>query len=336
MHNDRVIRRFASAGGRVVYKLPVEAFPNHVTNCYLVMDGSLTLIDAASGWEDSNASLLDCFRRLREDFGEKVGLADVERLILTHGHIDHFGGINFVVEQAKARTGIHELDLSVVQHFKERLIVTTKNLHIFLERAGLSEDKVRKLLDMYKWSKDLFQAAQVDFSFREGPLERTDFEVFHTPGHCPGQVCLRLDDILFTADHVLSHITPNQSPEFISRYTGLGHYIESLRKVRKIPGITLALGGHEDPIEDLAKRIDETLAFHDERLNKTLELCREPASVSQTALGLFGERREYHALLAVLEAGAHVEYLYERGQLAVINIDEVEREYNPVLRYRVQ
>jgi hypothetical protein len=35
----------------------------------------------------------------------------------------------------------------------------------------------------------------------------------------------------------------------------------------------------------------------------------------------------------MLETGAHVEYLYERGQLIVTNIDEVDQKFNPVLKY---
>ena len=336
MRNDRSLSRYVSAGGTTVFRLPVESFPNHVTNCYLVMTDPVTLLDAASGQEGSNASMLDGFRRLRDEFGVSVQLSDVGRLILTHGHIDHFGGLNFVVEQSGAQIGMHELDASIVQHFNERLILNTKNLHLFLDRAGLSAGTVGKLLTMNKWSKDLFRPAKVDFTFNEGPLPGTPFEIYHTPGHCPGQVCIRLDDILFTADHVLSHITPNQSPEFISRYTGLGHYMESLKKVRALPGISLALGGHEDAIADLPARVDATVAFHEGRLEKTLALCDRPKSIKEVSLELFGERQDYHVLLAFLETGAHMEYLYERGRLAVTNIEDVEQEYNPVLLYQRQ
>lgn len=336
MHNDRTVRRYVSAGGTVVYKLPVEAFPNHVTNCYLVLTDPITLIDAASGHESSNSSLLGCFERMRNEFGESATLGDVRRLILTHGHIDHFGGLHFVVEESGAEIGIHELDMSVIRHFKERLVVTTKNLHIFLERAGVGPDRVNKLLEMNKWSKDLFRARPVDFTFDEGPLAGSPFEVFHAPGHCPGQVCIRLDDILFSADHVLSHITPNQSPEFITRYTGLGHYMSALKKVRAISGIRVALGGHEDAIEDFSARVDASIAFHESRLDKTLNLCTEPRTVAEVSRDLFGERKGYHVLLAFLETGAHMEYLYERGHLAVVNVDEVDRQYNPVLQYQKQ
>jgi glyoxylase-like metal-dependent hydrolase (beta-lactamase superfamily II) len=336
MQNDPEVRKYTSAGGVDVYKLPVEAFPTHFTNCYLVMTDPVTLIDAASGQESSNASLLDCFARVRNQFNEKVEISDVKRLILTYGHIDHFGGLHFVVEQSGADIGIHELDMSIVRHFKERLVVSTKNLEIFLERAGLGHERIAKLIEMYRWSKDLFRARPVDFVFDEGPLPDSPFVLYHTPGHCPGQVCIQLDDILFTADHVLSRITPNQSPEFIVRYTGLGHYIASLKKVKTIPGINIGLGGHELSMENVSERVDASIAFHEGRLEKTLNLCIEPRTVAEVSRDLFGERKGYHVLLAFLETGAHMEYLHERGMLAVVNVDEVDEEQNPVLRYQKQ
>ena len=74
-------------------------------------------------------------------------------------------------------------------------------------------------------------------------------------------------------------------------------------------------------------------SFHEKRLEKTYNICDSPKSVKEISLELFGERKEYHILLAFLETGAHLEYLYERGQLVVDNIEEVEDEPNPVLKY---
>lgn len=334
MKNSREIKRLVSAGGVTVYKLVVESFPDHFTNCYLVLGDPVTLIDVGSGWATANDHLLACFAELRDRFSEAVSLADVRRLIITHGHIDHFGGLNFILEQTEAQVGIHELDARVLNNFEERLIITSKNLKIFLERAGLSPGGVEGLVEMNKWSKGIFKSARIDFTFDEGTTFDRQFRIHHTPGHCPGQVCLQLDDILFTADHVLSHITPLQSPEFITRYTGLGHYLSSLQMIRRIPGIRLGLAGHEDDIHDLLARIDEIRAFHEARLNQVLDICREPKTVKQISRELFHERIGYQALLALLETGAHVEYLYQRGKLGVVNIEEVEREQNPKLLYQ--
>ncbi len=43
----------------------------------------------------------------------------------------------------------------------------------------------------------------------------------------------------------------------------------------------------------------------------------------------------YHVLLAIEEAGAHVEYLHQRGRLRIVNLDELESDNCPVVtRYR--
>ncbi len=334
MKNKREIKCFVSAGGVTVYKLPVESFPNHITNCYLVLGDPITLVDAGSGWVNANNNLLALFTELQERFGEAISLSDVRQLVLTHGHIDHFGGLHFVVEQSGAQVGIHKLDARVVHNFEERQIIIAKDLQIFLERAGLSPERVQALVEMNKWAKDIFKSARVDFTLDESSPPGGLFRVYHVPGHCPGQVCLQLDDILFTADHVLSHITPLQSPEFITRYTGLGHYLESLQKIRCMPGIRLGLGGHEDEIQDVPARIDEIQAFHDARVNRVLDICQEPKTIKEISRNLFHERTGYQVLLALLETGAHVEYLYQRGKLGVVNIEEVEREQNPALLYQ--
>ena len=327
------ISSYTTTSGMVIYKFPVWAFPDHYTNCYLVLDDALTLIDCSSGIGESNALLERCFDTARAEFGLNATLKDVDRLIITHGHIDHFGGANHVLDVSGAQVAIHGLDVSTIRNFEERRIVAAKDLQVFLERSGLTPSRVASMLEMNAWSKGLFKPVGVDIVLEEGPLPNSAFHVYHTPGHCPGQVCLLLDDILFTADHVLDRITPHQSPEFITRNMGLGHYFDALKKMRAMEGVRLGLGGHLGDIVDVGQRIDETIAFHQSRLDKTLAICREPKNLAEVSKELFGKRESYHVLLAILEAGAHVEYLYERGQLRVENHETIEHAANPVLQY---
>jgi hypothetical protein len=41
----------------------------------------------------------------------------------------------------------------------------------------------------------------------------------------------------------------------------------------------------------------------------------------------------WDVLLAIEEVGAHVEHLYERGDLLVANLGELEREENPAIQF---
>ena len=44
----------------------------------------------------------------------------------------------------------------------------------------------------------------------------------------------------------------------------------------------------------------------------------------QVAAGLFNEPKGYHRLLALEEAGAYLEYLEQRGQIGLENLDALD------------
>ena len=51
---------------------------------------------------------------------------------------------------------------------------------------------------------------------------------------------------------------------------------------------------------------------------------------------MFGHQQDYGILLALLETGAHLEYLHELGHLAIENVDEVADDPSLPARYRVR
>jgi len=332
------VERFESSNGARIYRMPCEAFPGFIVYAYLVLEaGPPTLIDTGSGYGHSNDHLLAGLAKVRSEFGEPAAPADIGRIILTHGHIDHFGGLPRMLELSKADVGIHVLDRRVLAAYEERVIVATKALRVYLQRAGVEPEFQRKLMEYYGFSKKHVRSVRVDFTLTDGQ-QLDGMRFIHTPGHCPGQVCIELGNVLISADHVLERTTPHQSPESITNYMGLGHYLESLDKVARHEGFELALGGHEGPIHDVYKRIEQIRDSHNRKLDRVLEIIRaaeRPITISDISKTMYATVRGFNVLLALEEVGAHVEYLDQCGQLAVTNLDEVEREDNPALRYRV-
>ena len=333
------IARFDTDTGVRIYRIPMVLFPNGFTGySFLVLNaGPPTLIDAGSGLEESNRNLLDGLAEIRNDFGEKVGLKDISHIIVTHGHLDHFGGVAFMLEQTGAQVGIHELDRRVLTAYEERVIVATKDLKIYLARAGIERSRRSEIIDMYGFAKRHVSSVEVDFSLDEDVMfEGMTF--VHTPGHCPGQICIIMGNVMLSADHILSRTTPHQAPESITHYTGLGHYKDSLRKIEKIDGIELVIGSHEDEIKDVYKRISEIQNSHERKLNRVLDIINNgvhPMTINQITQSMYPNMSGYDSLLALEEAGAHVEYLYQHAMLSVSNLDEVEKEDNPALQYVV-
>ena len=332
--------KYVTSAGRVIYGFPVAAFPGLVANVYIIGDGqSLVLVDTGSGREESNKDLMAGLEAIRERFGVTIGLADLDCILITHGHIDHFGGLPFVRRESDAPIGVHRLDRRVLSHYEERVVVASRRLETFLRGAGVPVKYRANLMAMYLFAKGIYYSTPVQFTMEDGrpALDEGIMEnigVVHVPGHCPGQVNLRVDDILLTADHVLSFTTPHQAPESITNNMGLGHYLDSLAKIEKVAGIRLALGGHEEPMADLHGRVGQIREMHQERLFKILELAKEPMSTAAISQALFGQVSSYHVLLALEETGAHVEYLYQLGELAAANLDEIENDPDPVIKYR--
>jgi hypothetical protein len=135
---------------------------------------------------------------------------------------------------------------------------------------------------------------------------------------------------------VIDGISPHQAPEHLTLSTGLEHYLSSLDSLEaRTNGVRLTLPGHNAVVTDLPKRIAEIKNVHQERLEKVIEFLSEPHTIVEVSMYLFGEVQGYNVLLALEEAGAHVEYLYQRGLLSIENLAVLEDTFAPAaLRYR--
>jgi hydroxyacylglutathione hydrolase len=90
-------------------------------------------------------------------------------ILLTHAHVDHITGV------AAAREA---LDLPVYLHKDDQFLYDAA-----VDQGAMFGFKVR-------------QPPPVDAYYDSSPLFFGDYEVHvhHTPGHCPGGVCLQIDD----------------------------------------------------------------------------------------------------------------------------------------------
>ena len=329
------IEFFQSNAGARIYRIPLNLFPILKGYAHLIfIDDIVAMIDVGSGFGDSNDQLEAGIDELGSKYGERANWDDINYVLITHGHVDHFGGLRYVRERTQAEIGIHELDLPVLANYEERLKIVEHRLRAYLGEAGVEEKKREGIMTLYMLNKHLYSSLPPDFTYGARGMRVGPFRIWHMPGHCPGHVVIQLNDVLFAGDHILKETSPHQAPESLSLYTGLGHYLESLRRVHRLAGgIHLTLGGHEGSIDDLEGRIQEIEGLHLDRLEQVLELLNEPLTIAQISQALFPEVEGYHELLAIEETGAHVEYLSQRGYLGIDNLDEVDFESPAPIRY---
>jgi glyoxylase-like metal-dependent hydrolase (beta-lactamase superfamily II) len=295
----------------------------------------LVLLDAGSQLEQS-AKDLDRARAVLAGVFQQPDLLDqVRHVLISHGHIDHFGGVGDWGRRG-AKIYAHPFDSRVITRFDERLIESSVYMRDFLLHSGCGEELTSQLITMYTEGKRSFQSLPIDGLLSDGQTFH-GLRIYHVPGHCPGQVMVQVDNILLTADHLLDRITPNQSPEQITPWTGLDHYLQSMQRTAVLiesQKIDLALGGHEAPMWNPALRVEQTVEFHRQRLQRVLGLCKDDLTIAELSQRLFGEVGGYGRLLALGETAAHVEYLARRGELQLANVEDLLRSRNPAMRYR--
>ena len=99
----------------------------------------------------------------------------VVHILLTHAHFDHVTGVQAAKDAFDAPIHLHREDLPLYQ-------VAAQQGRMF--------------------GVEVSQPPAVDLFYGAEPITFGDqtVRVHHTPGHCPGGVCLQLDDHLFVGD----------------------------------------------------------------------------------------------------------------------------------------
>ena len=331
------VKRFVSNTGARIYRIACDVLPGISGRVYLILGaGPPTMVDSGSGEGDSTRQILAGLEAVHGEFGEPFAPRQVERILVTHAHVDHIGGLPDMVRATGARIGVHPLDSRVVAAWDERAVIFNRGLDAFLQRAGVPADSQPGLIEAFGFTMRRVRGMPVGILLDEQhPLD--GLRIVHTPGHSPGHVCVLVGDVLLCGDHILARTIPQQWPESLAPNTGLGHYLESLAKVGRLEGVTLGLGGHEPPIHDIAHRTDEIRATQMRRLDRILELAGNtamPPTIAELTKHVYSRQKGFYEVLALTDVASRVEYLELRGRLEIANVDQIRRDGAAPYRYR--
>ena len=136
----------------------------------------------------------------------------------------------------------------------------------------------------------------------------TAMEVIHTPGHSEDHLCFRVEDVLFTGDHIMGGSSV--------MVEAMGPYLTSLEKIRNT-GLRRLHPGHGDEMGDPDDVIDWYLAHRLQRHEQIYQAIRagagNPQEIVETVYSDVGAPLQALALRSVQ---AHLTLLTEQGRIA--------------------
>lgn len=290
-------------------------FPVGPVNIYLITEPEPVLIDTGLGTLET----LECLERRLTEIGLRI--ERLKKIVVTHGHQDHYGLAGTLAERsgapiyAPARDELHFTHSAELNAFYD----------IMLEQAGVPRPQIACMAEQLAELRTLGEPIAKYCPLEELPeltCGPAAFRTVATPGHTPGSVCFfeRERRLLLSSDTVLKDITPNpvldrdpSSPN--GRFRSLARFLESLDCLARLDP-AIAYTAHGQPVENFGE-VHERCRHHHEKRRETVLACLRDRGKSVYEIGvcLFPDERRYNSFLAVSEVYAHVDWLVEAGRV---------------------
>lgn len=256
-----------------------------------------------------------------------AGVEGLDRIVLTHAHVDHSGSAAEVSRRLGGRICAHQDEVWRLERDEKAAQEEVERLGSFARRCGYPAERLQTTLETWKRWRGMTERCRVEDRLREGDFVcggGRRLKVLHTPGHTFGHLCLfdEQEGLLFSGDHLIRSITPN--PDLLvgedgSWESGLPCFVSSLRKLEHL-GIRQAFPGHGRPITKVRRRIAFNLEHHRRRLSEVLEgVSEEGTTPWELAKRLFPQviedERTMDSWLALREVVGHLRILEEDGKV---------------------
>ncbi len=322
-------REPASGVFRLVLPLPFPGLDR--VNAYLLEgEAGCTLVDCGMWDPQADDGGYAELETAVEATGHRVG--DIQTLIVSHPHIDHYGMAGKLAEESGCGVWMHEAARAELQIYRDPEALAER-LQAMLADHGVGPDEVAELTAFEDWRPFVHSLIEATRWLKDGDtfeVGARTWSVVHTPGHDGAHICLwaERDRILISGDSLLGSIKPH-----IDFRRGdddpLGDFLVSLSKIERLDP-ALVLPGHGRPFEDGAERARVTARHHDRRLGAIVQVVRrEPHSAREITDEIFGDTLlNFHRRLALGEALAHLAYLRSSKE-----VERIESE-DGVFRYK--
>ena len=275
------------------------------------------IVDA--GWNTD-----DAFAALRDGLSQAgFDIADVQGVMVTHIHPDHYGLAGRVREASGAWIALHPADAALIHDRYEAPDDLLDRVGAMLRRMGAPDEELQSLQRASMPVLPFVSAVKPDVLIEDGDKPEVpgwDLSAIWTPGHSPGHLCFwePSNRLMLSGDHVLPRITPNIPFHPQAGADPLGEFLDSLEKLKGY-GSEEVLPAHEHRFVGLDSRLDELKAHHQRRFNEVITAITDGVTSAWGIAARMGWSRSWDRIdgfmrrAAVGEAMAHLRALEMRG-----------------------
>ncbi|MCP4358264.1 MAG: MBL fold metallo-hydrolase [Chloroflexi bacterium] len=248
-------------------------------NAYLFSEPEPVLVDTGvdsdESWAALEAGLME----------HNLSMADLQRVIITHAHVDHMGAAARIIANSQAQIWIADLGYDWLIEPKrkwEARIAYYRNS--FLAQCGMSPETQQMVLAYMNFAAESSTpvAPERVTTFNVGDqisLGGLDWEALHMPGHASHQTCFYQPDTRqFISADMLLHKTPTPiveaPPDGKTRRPSLPTYLQSLTRIEGL-ALENVYPGHGRVITAPYPLIQKQRQRIHKRKNETLALIQQ-------------------------------------------------------------
>jgi glyoxylase-like metal-dependent hydrolase (beta-lactamase superfamily II)/8-oxo-dGTP pyrophosphatase MutT (NUDIX family) len=244
------------------------------TNCYLIYTSQELLII------DPGSPYEDEQQTLAETVAELIAAGrTVREIVLTHMHPDHVGGVNALRKQLDESTKVAAHKLT---------------------------------------AEPLAETVRVDRLIEDGDIinlqgtPAISLRAMHTPGHARGHLCFHEErtGTLISGDNIVG-----LGSVLIETTQGnMREYLDSLRRMRALPNLSVIFGGHGPAIANPYTKLDQYISHRLEREQNILQAVRDGAATPpEIVTRVYTDVSPKAHAMAEQAVLAHLEKLIEDG-----------------------
>ncbi|GFN32190.1 MBL fold metallo-hydrolase [Paenibacillus xylaniclasticus] len=298
-----------------IYRIPVPFISSsQTTNCYLVEEADgFTVIDCGFSTKSTQSLWMKALASL------EISPRHINRIIVTHHHIDHFGLAGWMQHLTDAPVFMSEKAYRQAHYVWGEDSPYAEHIRDLYLACGIPDAILFRLMISVKQYQSLVTELPQVVTLSDHAIELGEqrYTVYETQGHAEGHLVLygERSGILLAGDHILADTVPNLNFTCSFDVYPLRSYLPSLEMLSQLPA-TLVLPGHGEPFTELAAVCGRIAAHYRSRLKQLLHVCSAPKTLYEIYSELHGgtvipSRLRYE----IIEWKALADHLVELGQL---------------------